>query len=128
MEILNYPEICGQCSERAKCAERYASGWMVVTIHAKPLRLSQLRRAQDSEQFKAKYRRRSWIEPTNSILKRTTGSVLGMMRIDAWHHLIQQGKSSPAGRLMEILGLYPVRREIQTASPSIRSPCRVALD
>jgi len=53
--------------------------WMVVTIHAKPLRISQRRKTQETDEFKIKYRRRSGIESTNSLLKRVTG--LGRLRV-----------------------------------------------
>jgi hypothetical protein len=52
---------------------------MVVTIHAKPLRISQRRKTQETDEFKIKYRRRSGIESTNSLLKRVTG--LGRLRV-----------------------------------------------
>jgi hypothetical protein len=84
LEILHFPETCANCSARSKCPVRYACGWMLVTIHAKPLRLSQRRNQQETEAFKAKYRVRSGIESTNSILKRVTG--LGRLRV--------RGKSS----------------------------------
>lgn len=79
MEILHFPETCENCSLQAKCPVRYACGWMIVTIHAKPLRMSQRRKEQETEGFKTKYRRRSGIESTNSLLKRVTG--LGRLRV-----------------------------------------------
>ena len=79
MEILHFPETCNNCSLRAKCPVRYASGWMIVTIHAKPLRISQRRKQQETDEFKIKYRKRSGIESTNSLLKRVTG--LGRLRV-----------------------------------------------
>jgi IS5 family transposase len=54
---------------------------MIVTIHAKPLRISQRRKQQETDEFKIKYRRRSGIESTNSLLKRVTG--LGRLRVRA---------------------------------------------
>ena len=79
MEILHFPETCRNCSLQAKCPARYVCGWMVVTIHAKPLRISQRRKTQETDEFKIKYRRRSGIESTNSLLKRVTG--LGRLRV-----------------------------------------------
>ena len=79
MEILHFPETCNHCSLRAKCPVRYACGWMIVTIHAKPLRISQRRKQQETDEFKIKYRKRSGIESTNSLLKRVTG--LGRLRV-----------------------------------------------
>lgn len=79
MEILHFPETCNECPLQSKCPVRYSNGWMVVTIHAKPLRLSQRRKKQETEEFKTNYRRRSGIESTNSLLKRVTG--LGRLRV-----------------------------------------------
>lgn len=79
MEILHFPETCESCALRAKCPVRYACGWMIVTIHAKPLRISERRKQQETEDFKIKYRQRSGIESTNSLLKRVTG--LGRLRV-----------------------------------------------
>ena len=79
MEILHFPETCNECPLQSKCPVRYSNGWMVVTIHAKLLRLSQRRKKQETEEFKINYRRRSGIESTNSLLKRVTG--LGRLRV-----------------------------------------------
>jgi hypothetical protein len=79
MEILNHAETCRDCPLRSRCPVTYACGWMTVTIHAAPLRMSQRRAYQKSEEFKTKYRRRSGIEATNSMLKRVTG--LGRLRV-----------------------------------------------
>ena len=79
MEILHFPDTCESCALRAKCPVRYANGWMIVTIHAKPLRMSERRRKQETDDFKVKYRQRSGIESTNSLLKRVTG--LGRLRV-----------------------------------------------
>jgi hypothetical protein len=87
LEILHFPETCANCPLRAKCPVRYACGWMIVTIHAKPLRISQRRKQQETDEFKIKYRRRSGIESTNSLLKRVTG--LGRLRVRAKASVIQ---------------------------------------
>jgi hypothetical protein len=79
METLHFTETCQECPLQSKCPVRYSNGWMVVTIHAKPLRLSQRRQKQETEEFKINYRRRSGIEATNSLLKRVTG--LGRLRV-----------------------------------------------
>jgi len=79
MEILHFPETCGNCPLRSRCPVRYASGWMIVTIHAKPRRTTQRRDHQKTADFKATYRKRSGIESTNSLLKRVTG--LGRLRV-----------------------------------------------
>ena len=79
MEILNFPETCNACELKPQCPVRYACGWMVVTILAKPLRIAERRAQQQSDEFRAKYRRRSGIEATNSLLKRVTG--LGRLRV-----------------------------------------------
>lgn len=79
MEILHYPETCRSCLLRSRCPVRYANGWMLVTIHAKPLRMSKRRNHQRTDDFKAKYRKRSGIESTNSLLKRVMG--LGRLRV-----------------------------------------------
>lgn len=73
MEALHFTETCQECPLQSKCPVRYSNGWMVVTIYAKPLRLSQRRQKQKTEEFKINYRRRSGIEATNSLLKRVTG-------------------------------------------------------
>jgi hypothetical protein len=52
---------------------------MIVTIHAKPRRIAQRREHQKTADFKAKYRKRSGIESTNSLLKRVTG--IGRLRV-----------------------------------------------
>jgi hypothetical protein len=52
---------------------------MVVTIHAKPRRIAERREHQKTEAFQTKYRKRSGIEATNSLLKRVTG--LGRLRV-----------------------------------------------
>ena len=79
MEILHFPETCNTCPLSGKCPVRFACGWMIVTIHAKPLRISQRRKQQETDEFKIKYRKRSGIESTNSLLKRVTG--LGRLRV-----------------------------------------------
>jgi len=71
--ILQFPEICGKCPLREKCPNRFANGWSQVTIKAKEVRLINRRRHEQTPEFRAKYRVRSGIEATNSILKRVTG-------------------------------------------------------
>ena len=73
INILQFPKVCGKCHLRGKCPRRFASGWMQVTIQAKEVRLINRRRREQAPEFRAKYRLRSGIEATNSILKRVTG-------------------------------------------------------
>jgi hypothetical protein len=77
--ILQHPELCAACPLRQRCPRRYASGWSTVTINSKQVRLIQRRRRERTEEFKQKYRLRSGIESTNSLLKRVTG--LGQLRV-----------------------------------------------
>lgn len=79
MEILHFPGTCRECPLRSRCPVRYANGWMIVTIHAKPRRIAERREHQKTADFKAKYRKRSGIESTNSLLKRVTG--IGRLRV-----------------------------------------------
>ena len=58
---------------------RDASGWKIVTIPLKQVRLVNRRRRERTEEFQGKYRKRSGIESTNSLVKRVTG--LGRLRV-----------------------------------------------
>lgn len=94
-EILNFPETCKGCSHRSKSLVRYADGWMIVTILANPLQISRCRKHQQTEEFKMKYRRRSCIEATNSMLalvgallnlRYASRSMLALWRRKTTHH------------------------------------------
>ena len=78
IEILQFPAVCNACPLRHRCPTRDASGWKIVTIPLKQVRLINRRRRERTEEFQAKYRKRSGIESTNSLLKRVTG--LGRLR------------------------------------------------
>src|SRR5262249_37637392 len=67
------------CPLRDRCPVRDASGWKIVTIPLKQVRLINRRRRERTEEFQEKYRKRSGIESTNSLLKRVTG--LGRLRV-----------------------------------------------
>lgn len=71
--VLQFDEVCCACPLLKKCPKRYANGWMTVTINLKQVRLINRRRSEQTAEFKDKYRVRSGIEATNSILKRVTG-------------------------------------------------------
>lgn len=77
--ILQHLEVCAACPLLKKCPARFADGWKVVTINSKQVRLINRRRRERTEEFKTKYRKRSGIESTNSLLKRVTG--LGRLRV-----------------------------------------------
>jgi hypothetical protein len=79
IEILQLPAVCNACPLRDRCPTRDASGWKIVTISMKQVRLINRRRRERTEEFQAKYRKRSGIESTNSLLKRVTG--LGRLRV-----------------------------------------------
>jgi len=77
--ILQNREVCAACPLLSKCPQRYANGWATVTINLKQTRLIVRRRREQTEEFRSKYRVRSGIEATNSLLKRVTG--LGRLRV-----------------------------------------------
>ena len=79
IEILQLPAVCNACPLRDRCPTRDASGWKIVTISLKKVRLINRRRRECTEEFQGKYRKRSGIESTNSLLKRVTG--LGRLRV-----------------------------------------------
>ena len=79
IEILQFPAVCNACPLRDRCPTRDASGWKIVTISLKQVRLINRRRRERTEEFQGKYRPRSGIESTNSLLKRVTG--LGRLRV-----------------------------------------------
>ena len=79
IEILQFPVVCNACPLRDRCPTRDASGWKIVTIPLKQIRLINRRRRERTEEFQGKYRKRSGIESTNSLLKRVTG--LGRLRV-----------------------------------------------
>ncbi len=79
IEILQFPEVCNACPLRERCPTRDASGWKIVTISLKQVRLINRRRRERTPEFQRKYRNRSGIESTNSLLKRVTG--LGRLRV-----------------------------------------------
>ena len=79
IEILQSPAVCNACPLRDRCPTRDASGWKIVTIPLKQIRLINRRRRERTEEFQGKYRKRSGIESTNSLLKRVTG--LGRLRV-----------------------------------------------
>ncbi len=58
---------------------RRESEWKIVTISVKQVRLINRRRREHTEEFQGKYRKRSGIESTSSLLKRVTG--LGRLRV-----------------------------------------------
>ena len=61
------PAICNACPLRDRCPTRDASGWKIVTISLKQVRLINRRRRERTEEFQGKYRKRSGIESTNSL-------------------------------------------------------------
>ena len=79
IEILQMPEVCRKCSLVEGCPRRLACGWSIVTIDMKDVRLERRRAYQKTDEFRKRYRRRSGIEATNSILKRVTG--IGRLRV-----------------------------------------------
>jgi Transposase DDE domain/Transposase domain (DUF772) len=79
IEILQFPEVCNACPLQDRCPVRDACGWKIVTIPLKQIRLVNRRRRERTEEFQGKYRKRSGIESTNSLVKRVTG--LGRLRV-----------------------------------------------
>ena len=77
--IVQDPQVCARCPLRSKCPTRIADGWSKVTINRKQVRLITRRRREQTEEFQSKYRMRSGIEATHSLLKRVTG--LGRLRV-----------------------------------------------
>ena len=73
INILQFPSVCCKCPLAEKCPTRVADGWTQVAINAKQVRLTNRRRREKTTEFKDRYRIRSGIESTNSILKRVTG-------------------------------------------------------
>lgn len=71
--ILQHPAVCRACPLLEKCPNRFADGWSKVTINRRQVRLINRRRREQTSEFRDKYRTRSGIEATNSILKRVTG-------------------------------------------------------
>lgn len=70
---------CQKCSSRMRCPMRYDSMLCDLRVTGKNLRLAQRRAAEDTEEFKAEYRKRGGIEATNAMLKRVTG--FGRLRV-----------------------------------------------
>ena len=79
IEVLQFPAVCNACPLLDRCPVRDASGWKIVTIPLKQVRLINRRRRERTEEFREKYRNRSGIESTNSLIKRVTG--LGRLRV-----------------------------------------------
>jgi hypothetical protein len=71
---------CAACSQRAACpVQCRADGNYEYRFTDKQHRLDARRREQATDVFRARYRKRSGLEATNSLLKRVTG--LGRLRI-----------------------------------------------
>jgi hypothetical protein len=79
IEILQLAEVCNACPLQEPCPVRDLWGCKIVTIPLKKVRLVNRRRREHTEEFGQKYRKRSGIESTNSLLKRVTG--LGRLRV-----------------------------------------------
>ena len=79
IKVLQLPETCRACPLNARCPQKRESCFSVVTINPKQVRLIERRRHEKTDDFKNKYRVRSGIESTNSLLKRVTG--LGRLRV-----------------------------------------------
>jgi hypothetical protein len=77
--VLQLPETCRACSLDARCPRKRESAFYAVAINPKQVRLIERRRHEQTDDFKDKYRVRSGIESTNSLLKRGTG--LGRLRV-----------------------------------------------
>jgi hypothetical protein len=71
---------CGACAHRDACpVHRRKDGDYEFRFTDKQRRLESRRREEETEVFRERYRKRSGIEATNSILKRVTG--LGRLRV-----------------------------------------------
>ena len=77
--VLQLAEVCNACPLQERCPVRDSWGSKIVTIPLKQIRLVNRRRRERTPEFQGKYRKRSGIESTNSLLKRVTG--LGRLRV-----------------------------------------------
>ncbi len=77
--VLQLAEVCNACPLLKKCPAHYANGLMTMMISLKLVRLINRRREEQTDAFKDKYRPRSGIEATNSIVNRVTG--MGRLRV-----------------------------------------------
>lgn len=72
--VVMEAEACEACPARTECpVKRRKDGCYTYTFTDKDRRLDARRREEDTEAFRIRYRKRSGIEATNSILKRVTG-------------------------------------------------------
>jgi Transposase DDE domain len=71
--VLQLAEVCNACPLQERCPVRDSWGSKIVTIPLKQIRLVNRRRRERTPEFQGKYRKRSGIESTNSLLKRVTG-------------------------------------------------------
>jgi hypothetical protein len=79
MAFMN-PQQCSECLHREDCPSKDdGKGRQSVEFTDKERRLARRRRQEETEEFREKYRIRSGIEATNSVLKRVTG--LGRLRV-----------------------------------------------
>jgi hypothetical protein len=79
IKVLQLPQTCRTCPLDARCLRTWDFGFPAVTINPKQVRLIERRRREQTDEFKDRYRVRSGIESTNSLLKRNTG--LGRLRV-----------------------------------------------
>jgi hypothetical protein len=67
-------QACAECPLKSRCpVEPWRYGMNTMKIDAKEVEMINRRRTQEGHEFREKYRLRSGIESTNSILKRVTG-------------------------------------------------------
>lgn len=77
--IMMLPWTCQACPLLARCPIRPDPMLFEIRINGKKRRLIVRRRLQQTPEFKSRYRLRSGIESTNSLVKRVTG--LGRLRV-----------------------------------------------
>src|SRR5262249_2315519 len=119
IEVLQAPEVCNACPLLNRCPVRDANGWKVVTIPLKQVRLIKRRRRERSEEFREKYRKRSGIESTNSLIKRVTG--LGRLRVRGRAAVFMSIYLKVAG--WNVLRAAAVRSVLEKLSRSGQSAC-----
>ncbi|RLC95775.1 MAG: hypothetical protein DRI46_14480 [Chloroflexi bacterium] len=71
--------VCSSCEKRKECPIERKRNNCRFEFTTKELRLAKRRRFEKTDEFKAKYRKRSGIEATNSGIKRRTG--MGKLRV-----------------------------------------------
>jgi hypothetical protein len=107
---------CEECSHRNACpVHRCKDGDYRFCFTDKQRRLDSRRREEETDVFRERYRKRSGIEATNSILKRVTG--LGRLRVRGSPSVFHSILLKVAGwNLLQAARALTMRRERQMAA------------